>query len=349
MSKNRGKAQTVLGFIEPADFGLTLSHDHLMIDTRWLFKEPAEASLKNLAYQKISLQNFGWINYNWTSNADNCSISDEDVAISELKRFAGAGGRTLVDPTNIGLARDPISLAKISRATGVNIIMGAGYYLDKTLPPDFAARSQESIATEIVRDIEVGVGDTGIRAGFIGEIGCGYPITENERKSLRAAVDAQKESGAALMVHPGRNRKSPFEIVEIVRAAGGNLDRTIICHIDRTCTDHGWLSELSATGCYIEYDLFGNETSFYCQDPNIDMPSDAQRMDLLLWHFAQGTQKKVLLSHDIATKNRLSQYGGLGYDHLLTNIIPRLRHRGLSDEDIRGLLIDNPVRIFTLA
>lgn len=349
MKKNSGKAQTVLTLIEAGDFGPTLSHDHLVIDTRWMFKEPAEASLKARAYEKITLQNFGWINYNWINNSHNCSILEEDVAVAELRRFAAAGGKTLVDPTNIGLGRDPESLARISRLTGVNIIMGAGCYLELTLPDEYRQRTQDSIAEEIIRDIEVGVGDTGIRAGLIGEIGCSYPMTAVEKKNLRAAVDAQRATGAALMVHAGRDPKSPFEIVDLVREAGGDLDRTIICHIDRTCIDKGWLTELLATGCYVEYDLFGNETSYYCANPKVDMPSDAQRIGLLLWHFEQGTQTKVLISHDIATKTRLSQYGGLGYDHILTNIVPRLMRRGLNDRNIEQLLVDNPSKAFCFA
>lgn len=347
LSERKGKAQTVLGSIDANEFGLTLSHDHVVIDTRWMFKEPAEASLKPLAYQKISLQNFGWINYNWIHNSDNCSLLDEDTAVSELRRFAAAGGKTLVDPTTIGLGRDPLGLARVSRLTNVNIIMGAGYYLEHTWPSESKGHDQGAITSEIIRDIEVGVGDTGIRAGLIGEIGCSFPITKMERCSLKASVDAQRETGALLMVHPGRDPEAPFEIVDIIQKAGGDLARTVICHIDRTCTDRKWLHDLIQTGCYVEYDLFGNETSFYSPNPKVDMPSDAQRIDLILWHFEQGTQSQILISQDIATKTRLSQYGGLGYDHILTNIVPRLKRRGLNASDIEGLLITNPSNAFT--
>ena len=77
------------------------------------------------------------------------------------------------------------------------------------------------------------------------------------------------------------------------------------------------------------------------------MPSDAQRTDILRWHFSEGTQRKVLISHDIAAKNRLSKYGGLGYDHILTNIVPRMRTRGFSEREIELLLVKNPTQIFT--
>ena len=79
------------------------------------------------------------------------------------------------------------------------------------------------------------------------------------------------------------------------------------------------------------------------------MPSDAERMDVVLWHFEQGLEDKVLLSHDIATKHRLHAYGGLGYDHLLTNVVPRLRQRGLSEAAVNTLIIDNPAQILGFA
>jgi phosphotriesterase-related protein len=76
-----------------------------------------------------------------------------------------------VDPTNRGLARDPLALARVARAIGLSIIMGSGYYVAAAHPPDMDARTADDVAREIVTDLTVGVGDTGVRAGFIGEIG----------------------------------------------------------------------------------------------------------------------------------------------------------------------------------
>lgn len=342
-----GKAQTVLGLVDATSLGVTLAHDHVLIDGTFMYVEPDEISQKGMAHQKISLENRGWVGYNWTSNLDNVELKDEELAVSELRRFIAAGGRTIVDPTNVGLGRDPNALARIARVTNMNIIMGAGYYIGSTHPADMDSKTEDQLAKEIIRDIEVGVAETGIRAGLIGEIGCTYPWWNNEQKSLRAAVTAQQETGAPLMIHPGRDPKSPLEIVEVIDRAGGDLSRTIICHIDRTCIERSWLKELADHGCYLEYDLFGNESSYYPPNPDVDMPSDAQRMDVILWHFENGYEKQVLLSHDVATKHRLHAYGGLGYDHLITNVVPRLRHRGLSSEQINTLIVDNPARIYS--
>ena len=348
MSDNKkGKVQTVLGLIDAAELGVTLAHDHVLIDGTFMYTEPEEISQKGLAHQKISLENRGWVGYNWTSNLDNVELKDEELAVSELKRFVAAGGTSIVDPTNVGLGRDPNALARIARLTGMNIVMGAGYYIGSTHPEDMDDKSEESITEEIVKDIEQGVGATGIRAGLIGEVGCAYPWWKNEKKSVRAATAAQKITGAPLMIHPGRDPKSPLEIVEVIAQAGGDLSRTIICHIDRTCLERGWLTELAQSGCYLEYDLFGNESSYYPPNPDVDMPSDAERMDVILWHFENGFEKQVLLSHDVATKHRLHAYGGLGYDHLITNVVPRLGQRGLSETQIATLIVDNPARIYS--
>lgn len=345
-SQRAGMAQTVLGLVPAEEIGITLAHDHVLFEGDWMFTEPTNEPDRTIAHQEITLENRGWVGYHWTSNIHNVSLTSEDVAVAELGRFAEAGGRTVVDPTNIGLGRDPAGVARIAERSGLNIIMGAGYYLAVTHPDDMDSRSEEEIAGEIIADINVGVDGTDHRAGVIGEIGCAYPWEANEKKSLRAATMAQLATGAPLMVHPGRDPNSPVEIIEVVDEAGGQIDRTIVCHIDRTCTDRAWLKDMAETGCYLEYDLFGNESSHYPPNVKVDMPSDAQRMDVILWHFENGFEDQVLLSHDVATKHRLHAYGGLGYDHLITNVAPRLVQRGLSEADVTKLIVENPTRIY---
>lgn len=340
-----GTAQTVLGPVDAADLGITLAHDHVLMDGSFMYVDPPSADDQHLADAKIDLENRGWVAYHWTSNHHNVHLDSEDLAIAELRRFAAAGGRTIVDPTNNGLGRDPAPLVRIAEATGINIILGSGYYLGGTHPPDMSERGVDQITEEIIADIGGGIAGTNVRAGLIGEIGCTYPWLPNEKKSLRAAVAAQIETGVPLMVHPGRDPLSPVEIAEIVDQEGGDLTRTTICHIDRTCIDRAWLADMAATGCYLEYDLFGNESSWYPPNPSVDMPSDAERMDVVLWHFEEGLEQQVLLSHDIATKHRLHAYGGLGYDHLVTNVVPRLKARGLSDDEVNLLIVDNPARL----
>jgi len=81
---------------------------------------------------------------------------DEELAISEAKRYKLAGGNSIVDVTNIGIGRDPLGLSRIARATGLNIIMGSGYYVEAARPAGMEL-TEGAMFEKIVDDITVGV------------------------------------------------------------------------------------------------------------------------------------------------------------------------------------------------
>ena len=344
-----GKALTVLGAVDGSALGITLPHEHLLIDFAVMFREPADASEKVLASQPVSMSNLGWVRQNFNANLDNLRLLDEQTARDEIMLFKHAGGHTVVDPTNVSLSRDPLALARIARATGLNIVMGAGYYVAAAHPADMDRRSEDSLVREIVHELTLGVGDTGVRAGLIGEIGNSWPWTENEKKVVRAAVEAQKQTGAPLMIHPGRDESAPMQLVELIAKHGGDVRRTVMCHIERTIADPQHLYDLADTGVWLEYDLFGLENSYYPYNPDFDMPNDGGRMAQILALIARGHQAQILMSHDIAYKSSLTKFGGYGYHHLLVNVVPRLRRKGIDDAGLRRLLVENPARAFVFA
>ena len=344
-----GQIQTVLGAIAAEVIGVTLPHEHLLIDFTVMFAEPAGAGDRGRAWAPLSLDNLGWVRQHFNANLDNLRLTDERVARDEILLFKDAGGRTLVDPTPRSLARDPLALARLARATGLNIVMGAGYYVAAAHPPDMSRRTVDALTREIVADVTVGAGDTGVLSGLIGEIGCTWPWTDNEKTVMRAAVIAQRETGAPLMIHPGRHPRAPMEIAEFVQKEGGDLRRTIMCHICRTIADVRAVIDLARTGIWLEYDLFGLETSYYPYNPSFDMPNDGGRMAHVLALIAAGHQDQILMSHDIAYKTALVKYGGYGYHHLLVNVVPRLRAKGVDDAGLRRLLVENPARAFVFA
>ncbi|HJM73619.1 MAG TPA: hypothetical protein QF651_08730, partial [Acidimicrobiales bacterium] len=140
----------MLGPVDATDLGITLAHDHLVFDGTFMYVDPPDGADQHLADEEITLDNRGWVAYHWTSNHHNVSLDSEAVAIAELGRFLAAGGRTIVDPTNLGLGRDPEPVARIAEATGAQIILGAGYYLSGTHPDDMDDRSVDDLALEIV-------------------------------------------------------------------------------------------------------------------------------------------------------------------------------------------------------
>ncbi len=346
----RGNVQTVLGIIGAEKLGVTLPHEHFLIDLAVRFQHPVRISDRAKSLKPVNLENLGWIHYHPMSNMDNLQLTDEEIAVKEGLLYKHSGGHSVVDVTNVGIGRDPLALARISRATGLNIVMGSGYYSEKTWPDGFVP-AEETITEHIVRDIEVGVEDTGIKAGLIGEIGTEWPISDNERMSLRAAAAAQKVTGAAINVHSGNSPACPFEIIAILDRAGADINHVAISHCDTRIFDHDTLVRLAETGCYIEYDCFGFEGWYerrmvLSEDNPVkcDLPNDAGRIDALMRLINAGFLGQILISHDICMKYRLRHYGGAGYAHILDNVVPLMRAKGMAEAYINALLVENPKR-----
>ncbi|MFC1903591.1 phosphotriesterase [Chloroflexota bacterium] len=352
ISKFAGKAQTVLGLIDPEDLGVTLPHEHLFIDhISANFNEPSAASEKGLARKPVSMEILSWLQYHTMENIDNMRLLDEQEAIDEAMFFKIAGGGTIVDVSNIGAGRDPRALARVSRATGLNVIAGTGYYIGGSFPPDMSEKTEQEIAEEIVREITEGIDDTGIKAGIIGEVGCSWSLMDNERKSLRAAARAQKLTGAPVNIHPGRkNNAAALEIVAIMKDAGADLSRTVISHIGIRVRDHSVRCEIAGAGCYLEYDNFGWEgiapLSLY-RGSGIDIPNDVQRIYEIMQLIDEGFIDKILISQDVCYKTRYVRYGGKGYAHISNHIVPVMLSKGMAQEQIDTILVENPKRLLT--
>ena len=338
-----GFVRTVRGDIEPGELGRTMTHEHLLIGFgRWR-REAGEPPLTE--DEPITLANRGHVaRYGGGSDT---RLDDLDVAIEETRIYAAAGGGAIVDATNPDLARDPEALLAISEATDVHVVMGTGHYVNAHHPLDMDERSEEQLFTEIVSDVTEGADDTSIRSGVIGEIGCEYPLHPNEEKTLRAAARASLATGAALLIHPGRDVRAPIDAMRVVREAGGRPERTIVGHLDRTLFSDRLLLELAETGCYLEFDLFGQESSWYLYD-EIDMPNDATRIDYLRALITKRYGDRLLVAQDICRKTALRTYGGEGYAHILEDVVPVMRRKGMSAAEIDAILIDNPARILAL-
>ena len=347
-SKLAGKAQTVLGIIEGKDLGVTLPHEHLVFDGRGTFIEPPEASDRGMVHKPVSLEILSWLRYHPFENLDNLALLDEQETIEEVMLFKKAGGNTIVDLTTVASGRDPKAQARISRATGLNVIMGSGYYVGASHPPDMSSKTEEEITDEIVREITIGVGDSGIRAGIIGEIGCTSPLQDNERKVLRASARAQQLTGASINIHPGREVKSLFEIAEVLADAGADLNRVIMSHIDIRIHDHSECFKLAKTGCYLGYDNFGWHgicRVSYTPDIFIDLPSDTQRIEDIKQLIDEGYLNQILISQDVFLKRKRVSYGGWGYVHVSNYIVPMMLTRGITNEQINTIMVENPKRL----
>lgn len=352
--KFAGQVITVLGPISGDDLGFTLPHEHLIIDQSVYFREPSSARDRFLAHQPVSLENLSWVRYNVKDNIDCQQLFDENLTIKELMRFKLAGGKTLVEVTTKGIGRDPMALARISRATGVNVVMGSGYYVAASHGPAMDTTSEEQIAEEIISDIMLGVGKTGVRSGIIGEIGCSWPLNENERKVLRATAHAQQQTGVAITVHPSRNENGPFEAIDVLRESGAQLNRVVIDHMDRCSYILENRLKMLEAGCCIAYDLFGKEGYYPAEaalaDGHLpDILNDVGRIREIAELIDMGYLEQILISHDTGLKVDLTCWGGPGYAHILENAIPLMRVYGYTEEQINALTVENPKKMLTIS
>ncbi len=344
-----GKVQTVLGLIEAEALGITLPHEHFCVDFSVWFVEPQEASLKKMAYEPVSLENHNWVVHNSQNCLDNMRILDEEQVIGEVLLFKKEGGKTIVELSNRSIGRDPLSIARISRATGINAVMGGGYYVGKAQGPDYDKKTVDMITEEFVTEIQVGVGDTSIRSGIIGELGCSYPLDDREKKCLLAAAQAQQQTGAAINVHPGRSVHSPLEIIKLLREAGADIARVVMSHLDLIKHPAGIVRELLHTGCYIEYDYFGG---YPFNPPSWGIAprhSDGDRIEEICRLISEGYVKQILISQDTGSKARTVRYGGGGYVHILRNMVPMMLAYGITREQIHTMMVENPKRMLPFA
>ncbi|HUT57450.1 MAG TPA: aryldialkylphosphatase [Phycisphaerae bacterium] len=355
--EQKGKVQTVLGLIEPEDVGVTLMHEPLFADgtvSGYYFKEPDAASDRILAHQPVSVENLWFVRYRMKDNLDNLMLLDEDTAVKEAMLYKLRGGSTLVDQTNIGIARDPLGIARVSRATGLNVVMGCGYYVEDSYPSkDHVTNSTvEELGDEMVRDIQVGVGATRIRSGMIGELGCSWPLRDNERKVLQAGAYAQKETGASINVHPGRAPQAITEIADVLEAAGADLSRVVISHMDRCGYPLDVRKRLLDRGCVLEYDVFGMEGYYPARSALMDgvLPdilNDIGRIKEIKELINLGYLGQIAISHDIGMKMMLTRYGGWGYAHILRDVVPMMQVYGITEDQIDTLLVKTPRRLLT--
>lgn len=303
----QGRVMTVLGEIEPEQLGITLSHDHILVDG-WGLRQLYEAIL-----------------------------DDERVALEELVRYREAGGGAICDPTNNGLGRDPEALVRLSRESGVHIVMGAGWYREVVYPPLITTATSAELADMLVKEITEGVGDTGIRPGFIGEIGTerGH-ITPHAERVFRAAGRAHTRTGIPILTHTTHWGELALEQLDLLAEEGVAPESVIISHLgDRRGVEH--MLPIADRGAWLSIDNLAFINGYAPLEFRIENIAEMCR---------RGLAERIMLSNDICELGQLAAYGGVGYDNVITNVLPLLRDRGVTEADIHLMTVINPSRAF---
>lgn len=337
----------MLGPLDPSQLGRTMTHEHLTMTFECCYIPPAPGD-KAVSGAPIEMKNLYWLRQNPYSSPENLLLNQETEAVKEeLLYYRQAGGGAIVENTTTGITRDVKTLKRLAKETGVHIVAGAGFYVDVTHSSETRKMSVEKLTDIIVNEVLHGADGTDIKCGVIGEIGTTWPMTDSEKKVLKATAHAQAQLGCPVIIHPGRDPSAPATVVRILQEAGGDIGKTVMSHLDRTIFDEGELLEFAKMGSYLEYDLFGVEMVNYCFNQKLDMPSDSQRVKTLAFLVAEGYEDRIVIAHDVHTKNRLVKYGGHGYSHILKNIVPKMLTRGINQTQVDKILIENPKQWLT--
>jgi phosphotriesterase-related protein len=178
----------------------------------------------------------------------------------------------------------------------------------------------------------------------MGELGTSSPIYPFEERQLRAATRVQRQTNASINVHPLIWGHEHLHILDILEEEDADLSRVAISHCDEL-VEPEWHAQIAERGVVLSFDTFGSETFF---DRSFEQePRDTDRIECVLRLLEKGYGSQITLAHDICTRMQFRHYGGWGWDHLLTTIVPRLRHAGVSQQELDTMFIDTPRHLLT--
>ena len=344
---------TVLGEIEREALGITLPHEHFFVDLRWACKEPIDPVENVLFHSLVGMENVGRLRRNPYIVSDNSLLDDLDLTTKEVLEFKKAGGRTIIEVSSIGVGRSPAAIRSVSSLTGINVVMGSGYYTKYALSEEIVTTPESELTHQLIEELQYGIGATGIRPGVIGEVGITPNVGEWDEKTLRIAAEGHRESGLPIYIHiqavplvPGfTGNPNGIEVLRILESLKVDLEKVVICHCDAQSKPEYQL-EVAKAGAYVEFDHFGKE--FYVETSDFLLDRDYDRIDAMQVLIEAGYSDQLLMSQDICLKSDLVSFGGWGYAHILTNIVPILRTRGWDFETIKKIMVDNPGRLLNV-
>lgn len=336
--------ETVLGPIPAAEAGRVSMHDHLLADARMLGRpaDGAGAGGVPAAEDPVAIDNLGFLRWNLLALADNLVLDDPDLAAEELRRAGELGQGTMVDLTSWGLGPSPAELPAIARAAGMHVVAGCGVYLDRPHPEWIARQSREELVATFMRALDEELEEgCGFRAGIIGILGTGAPVTDSEMRVLLAAAEAAGRTGVAVVVRLDARERRGVELLEAMVAAGCPAEQVIFGNVDEYI-DLDYHRELAAAGATLEW-CFGNEARLR---PGLREPCDGERIAALVELLSQdGMAARCVMGGSVWTKTQLRAFGGCGYEHLLRNVVPALQEGGVSAAAVSTMLESNPARL----
>lgn len=315
---------TYRGQVAPDQLGWTLTHEHLFVLSPELDREyPHPEWDAELAVER---------------------------AVAGLEDLWDLGVRTVVDLTVPGLGRDTVLVGRAAERVRMNLVASTGWYTDEVLPPYFRTHGPDRLVggpdplVEMFRrDVTEGIGDSGVRAGMLKVVTDAPGMTPDVTRIMAAVATVHGETGVPITTHSNPHRRNGLDQARFLLEREVDPAHVVIGHSGDS-TDLDYLQALLDTGVLLGFDRFGM----------VHMGSDEARVETVLELVARGYAPQLLLSHDSAYFSRVTPPSWREvhtphwtHDHLSRRVVPLLLERGLRQEDLDTMMIDNARRLLT--
>jgi phosphotriesterase-related protein len=314
---------TVRGPLDTAQLGVTLMHEHVFVLSAEIMQ-----------------------NYPESWGDEERRVSD---AITRLNQLKAHGVDSIVDLTVIGLGRYIPRISRIAGETDIQIIVATGVYTYNDVPmyfhfqgPGTELGGSELMGDMFVRDITEGIAGTDVKAAILKCATDQQGVTPGVERVLRAVAYAHRQTGVPISTHTHAHTERGLEQQHIFEEEGVDLGRVVIGHSGDT-TDIDYLEKLIARGSYIGMDRFGLDVLLPFED----------RVNTVARMCERGHAGRMVLSHDAACFNDWLPEALLPqvlpnwhYLHIHNDVIPALKARGVTDEQLHMMLVENPRKIF---
>ncbi|MDT0276700.1 phosphotriesterase family protein [Blastococcus goldschmidtiae] len=321
--------ETVRGPIDTADLGPTLMHEHVFV----------------LSTEHV--QNYG--DGDWWDEDER--VADAVEKLNELKAL---GIDTILDPTVWGLGRYIPRVQRVAEQTDLNIIVATGLYTYDELPHQYEYRGpgllldlpSDPMVDDFTSDLTDGIASTGVKAAFLKCVVEAKGLTPGVERNLRACAATHRATGAPITVHTSVGNQAGKLAVQVFRDEGVDLTKVVIGHAGDS-NDLDYLSELAEAGCLLGMDRFGLD---------IYNPTTS-RVDTIVALAERGYADRMVLAHDAscyidyfpgveaqAAKEQIAP--NWNFTHISRDVLPMLRDRGVTEDQIRQMLVEAPRRYF---
>ncbi|MGY1846469.1 phosphotriesterase family protein [Blastococcus sp. SYSU DS1021] len=321
--------ETVRGPIDTAELGATLMHEHVFV----------------LSTEHV--QNYGTGDW-WDEDE---RVADAVAQLNELKAL---GIDTIVDPTVWGLGRYIPRVQRVAEQTDINIVVATGLYTYDEIPHQYEHRGpgllldlpRDPMVDDFTGDIRDGIAGTGVKAAFLKCVIEAKGLTPGVERTVRAVAATHRETGAPITVHTSSHTGAGRLAVQVFGEEGVDLTKVVIGHAGDS-NDLDYLSELAEAGCLLGMDRFGLD---------IYNPTSS-RVDTIVALAERGYADRMVLAHDAscyidyfpgaegqAAKQQIAP--NWNYTHISRDVLPMLRERGMTEEQLHQMLVDTPRRYF---